>query len=123
MIEANNLIIPIAGTLIVGLAGMLAWAGKKFLNNWESGISEIKEMLSGIKEDIEELKLEYHLVKSHINEIESRTEVRFQGQDKQICDNRDRITSLEKRMTDVERNQQFIKIFHKKNHPTDNFEE
>lgn len=132
MIEANNLIIPIAGALIAGMAAVLFFIGKKFLESWQTGMQKIElnidskfdamtKLIESVRDDIEELRLEYHLIKSHNNDMESRTEMRFQGNERQISDTRERITHLEKRVSCIESEQQISKILHHKNHPEDKF--
>lgn len=123
MIDANNLIIPIAGTLIVGLAALLGWAGKKWLSNMEQTLLKIESMLQDIKDEIEELRLESKMTKNYVHEVEQRTEIRMQGNERQIAENRNDIKLHDRRISYLENFMHAVKMHHKKNHPEDNLNE
>lgn len=123
MIDATNVIVAFAGALIVGLTGLLIWAGKKWISNNENSFQEIKTMLKSIMNDLEEMKIEIKMTKNYVHEVEHRTEIRMQGNERQIAENRNDIKLHDRRISYLENFMHAVKMHHKKNHPEDNLNE
>lgn len=123
MNTADTLLLPLAGFIIITLLTILGWGGRKWLASFETtinkiyvGFTDISKKLDLIKDEIDNLKLENKLTSNYIHEIESRIEDRFGNVNGQILDNRNRISNLEKRTTDVERIIDKVKTLHERNH-------
>jgi archaellum component FlaC len=123
MNTADTLLLPIAGFIIITLLTVLGWVGRKWLSSFENtinkiyvGFTNISKKLDAIKDEIENLKLENKLTSNYIHEIETRMEDRLGNISGQIMENRSRISTLEKRTTDVERIIEKVKVLHERNH-------
>jgi len=119
VIEANNMIVPIAGFLIVGLIGVIAWTGKRWLTNFDVTTKKILTGLDDIKVQIADLRTENQLQTAALREIETRVETRIQGIERRLEDKRRKINKLDERVTCLESDSAKIKIYHKQNHPND----
>jgi predicted nucleic acid-binding Zn-ribbon protein len=114
--------LTIAGSVIVILLTVIGFAVRKWLDDFNAGFKEMRADLKEIKNDISDLKTEYQLVKSYIHEIEGRMEMRHQGHDSKIKEHTDEIKVIKHRLTAAEKRIEAFKLYHKKNHPTDEIE-
>lgn len=115
----DSYFISIAGALIAGMAGLITWAGKKWMGNFEATTNKILSKLEDIINQINDLKTENMMQTQHMREIESRVEVRLQGIEKRLDAKREKLGEHEHRISQLEKVQEKINIFHNRNHPND----
>ena len=119
MIEANNLIAPVAGFIIITLIGVIAFSGKSWLHDFESSTKKILEGLEDIREQIYGIKTDIRLQNASIAEIKTSVEMRFRSIDLRLESVGKKLTALEERVLKIERSYERLSLHHSKNHPTD----
>lgn len=119
MIEANNLIAPIAGFIIVTLIGIIAFSGRSWLHDFEHTTKKILNGLEDIREQIHGIKTDIRLQNAAIVEIKTSVEMRFRSIDLRLDSVNKKITALEERVLKAERSYERLSLHHLKNHPMD----
>jgi len=112
-------IIVFGGAVIAVMFGILKWAGNKYLTNLEETTKAILDKLDSIENQINDLKIENKLQTAYIHEIEKWFNDRIIGIEKRLEGKRDKISKHDHRITELEKDQDKIKLFHSKNHPMD----
>jgi len=119
MIDANNLIVPLAGFIIVGLISIVAFSGKSWLTDFNKTTKKILDGLDDIKNQINDLKLENQIQTANMHEIEARTELRFQGVERRLEAKSKKLYEIENKVNRLEKESDTLKLYHKRNHPED----
>ena len=119
MIEANNLIAPVAGFIIITLIGVIAFSGKSWLHDFESTTKKILYGLEDIREQIHGIKTDIRLQNASIAEIKTSVEMRFRSIDLRLESVGKKLTALEERVLKIERSYERLSLHHSKNHPLD----
>ena len=129
MEDIHKMLLGIASTIISIFIVIIGFSGKRWLSDFDKKFDQMRSdqqsIISDLKkviEDISDLKTEYQLVKSYIHEIEGRMEMRHQGHDSKIKEHTDEIKVIKHRLTAAEKRIEAFKLYHKKNHPTDEIE-
>ena len=106
---ADTLIIPIAGAIILGLFALVKWGGQRWLKNFEATTNKILLKLDSIKDQIDDLKTENALQTAYMHEIETRFEMRFQGNDRRFDTKREKLGEHDHRLSCLEKEVTIIK--------------
>ena len=120
MIDANTFWMPIAGVIILGMVSILGFFGKRWLKEFESLNRKILSSLESLKNQVTDLKTESQLQTATIREMETRIEFKFQGVERQLEVKRQKIEKIMERLMAIEKSLDRLKLFHTRNHPTDN---
>lgn len=130
MVDADSLVLPIAGSIIIMVIGLMKLLGDKYIKtfddrfiSFENSSKKILNALDDIKNQISDLKTENQLQTAALREVEGRVEVRFQGIERRLDAKRQMIGQLENRIELVEKDLGKIKLFHSQHHPDDRIRE
>ena len=106
-------LLPIIGVLIMAMLSVITY----FIKKWMAGVVNVQEKIlksiDGIKQEISETKIDMRFQDSYIREIESRMVEKQERIEARTQLLKDDVINLKEQMLR-------IKLFHNKNHPTDN---